>query len=155
MSAYMISNDHAVYLVHAAISPRIRGMSSSFCWYCDGQRRELKQDATPQDVIKVCHMLLDANQKSMFARYPQDRGRVLFEPVTLKQARQVWMRFDPVQVIKSSHCYRYQACEDEGFEASEANAFIRSLIDRCTHCLIGYDDAEWGNPPPYGDGIML
>jgi hypothetical protein len=46
--------------------------------------------------------------------------------------------------IKNIHCYQYQSCEHEGWDASMARQFCTALLASLEHDVPGYDDAPWG-----------
>jgi hypothetical protein len=66
-----------------------------------------------------------------------------------------------VALIKNIHCYRYQSCEHDGWEKSDAAALCEALESYLVHRLPGYSDAPWGldckdepappAPPPAND----
>ena len=57
-----------------------------------------------------------------------------------------WRKFSPVALLKSLHCYEYQACEHEDWERSPAAKMCRQLASHLITRLPGYGDAEWGAP---------
>jgi hypothetical protein len=106
----------------------------------------------------VLSELWRANVASLRARYPRDFAELvddsnaaeLPKPPTFRIDR----RLDPrspafvgaVAVIKSIKCYRYQACEHEGWEGSYADKLTEQLLHAAIGYLPGYDAAAWGAP---------
>ena len=149
MSAYMIDRNHVAYLVTAATAPTIGHRNGSpLRWRHNGVCHQLGMNDTKR-AAQAGQMLWDENHASVCHRYPDDGDNLpgpIGEGYVYRQHTPAVVELDPLQVIKAAHCYRYQACEHDGWEGSEASAFIDSLIDACTHALPGYDDAEWGAP---------
>lgn len=151
MSAYIVSRDHIAYLVEASLSRRLCRGELAMRWRYDNQWHELRHGDTDR-AVEVGNMLWAENIVSVSARYPHDDVDNLPGPIGENYAmraanfRLAWSNVDPVQVIKACHCYEYQSCEHQGWEASEAKAFIDALVNRCTRVLDGYDDAAWGPP---------
>jgi len=157
MSAYIVDKNHITYLLAAAMARRIG--NGAFHWYHDGKWLEL----TPGDydrAAEVGNMLWRENVKSVSHRYPNESSGTLpgtKEPsyvVTPHDVNRLFESFDPVQVIKACHCYAYQTCEHDEWEASEAHAFIKALESAAVHVLPGYDKAEWGAPEPMGRNVV-
>jgi hypothetical protein len=158
MSAYIVDKNHVIYLVDAAMNSE-RG-ASTFRWY-SGERPNYNRGELPKGdydrAAEVANMLWRENIKSVSHRYPHESSATLpgpidhetIEPRDFRGIR--WLNFAPVQVIKACHCFNYQSCEHDAWEASEAKAFIESLISSYCHSLQGYDDAEWGAPAVYGN----
>ncbi len=106
-------------------------------------------------------MLWDENRKSIDYRYPDCVGHnencpgEVGENFIYRHEGRCWLHMDPVQVIKSCHCYCYQSCEHPGWHESEAKAFVDALESAAVHSLKGYDAAEWGAPEPDSGAIRL
>lgn len=150
MSAYMVCRNHISFLLEAAMQRQLR-------WYRDGQfLGQLLPGDDEKNVNRVGQMLWDENKKSIASRYPdtvQPDGSIEWdegEDYVYGQHDYPCYDLDPVQVIKACDCYAYQSCEHEGWEGSEAHAFIEALIKHSTSYLPGYDQAEWGAPEPTG-----
>ena len=95
-----------------------------------------------EDVLKI---LWEANRDSLIARYSRDREKLLSEsPPKLADTSKIY--FAPVRVIKSAECYRYQACEHDGWEGSAADRISKDIIACACSKLPGYDEAPWGAP---------
>jgi hypothetical protein len=168
----MIEREHLVYLVEASISHALaRGDGGRMIWRgFSGQTMgegfsELRCMASNDEKAAVGNMLWRANEKSILARYPDCKGPADY-PGNGRDAATGYMltgadfgrppaHIEPVQVLKSCNAFRYQACEHDGWESSEACSFIDSLREKAISCLPGYEDASWGAPesnPLMGSG---
>lgn len=154
MSAYMVAREHVQYLVDAAMSYRLFGHDHTVMQWHHGGKSHTLTSTDFATASKVGQMLWDENRLSIEQRYPDSRedfvanapGPVGEEFVYGQHRRMPGEPFDPVQVIKSCHCYEYQACEHPGWGESEAKAFVDKLAKSATNALPGYEDAEWGPP---------
>ena len=141
MSAYICNTDHFVFLVAAATSRQIclfQGLHMT--WRHNGVTHRLNYGDTARE-LEVANMLAAENTASVNARYNETTS-----PPTITRGDQPFLHFPPVQVIKSCDCLEYQSCEHDGWEASEAKAFLDALRKKAWHALPGYDDATWGAP---------
>jgi hypothetical protein len=88
-------------------------------------------------------MLLRENMRSLEERYGDaiDNAAIKAYRPTLDAKI---MALPCVALIKLVHCYRYQACEHEGWEASDACKATGALESALVHMLPGYDEAAWG-----------
>lgn len=153
MSAYMVDREHIVYLVKAAVGSR----DSHFWWTHNGQTNRIVRSGLPEDderLVSIANMLWRENVKSVQARY-QDKGEGNLPGrigetywITMGDMRFIWPGFDAVQVLKACDCYEYQSCEHEGWESSDAKAFVDALRHKWIAILPRYDDAIWGAPEP-------
>lgn len=157
MSAYICQKKHIVFLVEAAISPRILTRhDSAFRWYwhtAEGMQRAEIGTGDFDRAAEAANMLWRENIKSVSHRYPNESSATLPGPIgedfdiVATDFRVFTSDIDPVQVFKSLHCYEYQSCEHgEGWRMSEAKAFCDALAGRTARSLVGYDKAEWGTP---------
>ena len=146
MSAYMIDRNHVNYLVEAAMSYRLFGQNHSHLRWRGGELHAGDYD----QATKVGQMLWDENLKSILARYPDCSLDNLPGPIgedfVYKHESRPHAVFEPPQIIMSCRCCDYQSCEHEGWEASEAKAFIDALEAAAAQSVDGYDDAIWGAP---------
>ena len=152
MSAYMVNREHVGYLVDAAMDYRIV-QHHTMRWYHDGTGYELSV-ADYDRAAEVGQMLWDANKESIQARYPDTRDDFSRAPedstedyVYDRHDARIMEHFDPVQVLMSIRCFDYQACEYEGWQTSEARAFLDALESHAIAALPGMEDAVWGAPP--------
>ena len=101
-------------------------------------------------------MLWDENFASINARYPDTIDNPENSPGVITEAESGFVygkhedlflySIDPAQVLKSCDCLEYQSCEHDGWEDSQAHAFLVSLRGSTWRHVPGYDDAEWGAP---------
>jgi len=141
MSAWIVSHKHINYLVKSALAREI--CQGRFSYFHDGERHPVNYE----NADEVGQMLLDENIASVAYRYedcpPEERPGYSDQGESYK-FRQNGATIDPVVVVKSCHCLRYQSCEHPGWESSRACAFVNALIEQACHVLPGYDDAPWG-----------
>jgi hypothetical protein len=150
----MCDKDHIIYLVQAAIQPKLSQMCGGMSWYHEGKRHELRNGASNAEMVAVGNMLWLENLKSVEARYGSGRkdlpGQIEDNAAGYKleetDFNTILWSVDPVQVLKSCQCYEYQACEHDAWEKSEAKAFVDALRISAIHVLPGYDAAKWGAP---------
>lgn len=157
MSAYMIDREHVDYLIAAALHYGRRG--GAFRWYWEAPNGEgLVSGELPTGdkarASEVGRMLWRENLRSIHARYPDtiDNPENIPGPCDEDFGAYTYthpgrlLSIDPVQVLASVKCYAYQACEHEGWKASEAKTFADALKDAAINALPGYDEAAWGAP---------
>lgn len=159
MSAFIVSKNHILFLITAALSRNI--CTYGFTWHHNKQHHELP----PGDFKRaadVGNLLWQENIRSVSHRYPGEssatlpgtRGNDGFV-ITEADIAAVFDRADPVQVIKSCDCYEYQSCEHDGWPDSEACAIITKLRREACNSLPGYHAAEWGAPEPQRNVVRL
>jgi hypothetical protein len=151
MSAYICDKKHIAYLVAAACSHQLQYAGGACArWFNNGQWHEC-QDGDAERMAEVANMLWMENIRSVSHRYPGESSATLPGPCSVDlfqpgDVESIWDHINPVQVIKACHCYSYQTCEHDEWEASEAHAFIHYLLSLACHRLPGYEEAEWGAP---------
>ena len=140
MSAFLVNDDHVDFLVTAAIEYRVMHRMA------DGWTQV---DRTNADTIGM--MLLAENAASVSDRYAHcddlsadERG----ETAAFYRFRHVngfgqRLGMLPVDVLKAIACYRYQACEHDGWSASGAAELCERLQSAAVERLAGYSDAQW------------
>jgi hypothetical protein len=147
MSAYIVSENHIIYLVAAALSSRIsRGAHGKFTWW-NKEPKEITQ-WDPVNAAAFASELWQENVKSVNYRYPNDPAPIdLFTitPNKLDDMLNAW-DFEPVQVLKAANCLEYQSCEHPEWEESIALSFLNRLRGEAIASLVGYSDAAWGSP---------
>ena len=140
MSVRLVSVGHVRYLIHSA-QYRLVGQDGLYWSHDDHKSRYL----SPDDAVNataVGQMLLDANTESVNVRYNETDLATPY-PHHIPVPGYFW---DPVQVLKSCACYRYQTEQSPGYLHSEAEAFIRALEQKAISTLKGYGQAKWGDP---------
>ena len=146
----MVSDAHIAFLVDAGLLINPRSHGSTFAYYQGATRHELDRCDRGKSASRLGGILMAANAASVEARYGV-KDRPIFLPYYHKS--NPTRRIDPVQVLKSIDCFAYQACEDEGWEASQAHAFCEALRRAAIHALPGYDKAAWGAPEDPRDDV--
>jgi hypothetical protein len=158
MSAYIVSKNHILYLVTAALSRKIC-LHGCHWWPVPGESYKTLRACDYPLAEEMANLLWRENLASVSCRYPNESSATLPGArekrfiITRRDLATVF-EFDPVQVFKACDCYEYQSCEHAGWHASEARAFIEGLRQCAWQALPGYDDAEWGAPEPH-PGVCL
>lgn len=144
MSAFIVSQQHIDAICTAAITYPDYGVA----WQAaDTSWRKLNK-GDPLDAIG--HMLWEENVASVSYRYDDCEDGDWPGPIglTIDQVRAY--RHQPpkrlptvVEALKLLNCYEYQSCEHDGWETSEASAFIKGLRRALIYALPGYDQAPW------------
>lgn len=118
MSAYICSDLHINTIVTWAV-----------------ENHALPYGTTPETIAAL---LYSENVRSVNYRYNERTKRTGFGycPASIDG-------ITSVQIIKLCHCLDYQSCEHKQWERSKAKAFLRSVIDRATMKLPGYEQAKW------------
>lgn len=155
MSAYLCADDTFDYLAtaarlfgrqHSAMQVRIdpdmpdvpelvaRGILAPSYGYLHGIT----------DTDSIAQVLRHQNVRSVAFRYddPDDMG--LDEPYRYRSTMLDGIRPDPVTVLKSIACLRYQSCETEDYERTLAWRVLDTLREYAIDELVGYRDAPWG-----------
>ena len=128
MSAFIVSDSHISALAYYLE----RNVDS---YYYNGNRHKISVD----DAQKLGQILLNANYISVNHRY-----NTVDAPHVLQLAD--WVRgknWQAVAIIKAAKCLDYQSCEVDGWEASEANALLKAIIETAIYKLAGYSEADW------------
>ncbi len=141
MSAFVVDKAHINALVNAGLSLPSR---DNLTWYHDGKHHKLNCI----NVDEVGQMLLDENIKSVGHRYEDCEvtdlpGRVDAEYLIPFKHKLSYNPLPAVTVFSLINCYKYQCCETDEWEDSEAFAFCRQLEGQLIRNLPGYDDAPW------------
>lgn len=150
MSAYLVSKSHIDALV---------------ALYATVRKRE-GSPLSPQTMNHLGSILIDANVRSIEARYPDTAGKPAEMPgpdvdspdrafangYTWSPVRAT---VTPIGALALVQCYSYQTCEYDGFEESDAGVFCTFMTARLLArffpgytghvCdLPGYESAPWG-----------
>ena len=116
MSAFVVTTKHIDYLVAAALAYKITLLPSA-------------------DVIGST--LLEENYRSVNHRYHDADAAPAYRYTDPK------LPIIHIQVIKAAQCLRYQSCEHDGWERSNARHILEGLITEAISRLPGYNDAAW------------
>jgi len=128
MSCYLVSDDHINALISWAqwnkVTFRVLVGDGSVTIDYDAVRQELRR----------------TNEESYHTRYAHLDGiSKEHEPVKGKSGPALPV----IEILKLCNCYDYQACEFDGWEASDAYAFMRELRSHVVRALPGYEQAPW------------
>jgi len=150
MSAYIVS----VNTIHAMVTKaKDYGLHD---WF-NPEIRELKTEM--ERLVYLGQLLIDANVISVMARYPDadelpaEAGNYYDEPyeyVECRSGRQYKdstpKHLEPVDLLMIVSCYKYQTCEFQEWEYSDAFRLCANRTYKLIHdCVIqGMDDAPWG-----------
>lgn len=150
MSAYIVDLDHILYLIGAAMHPKLNQHGSSFSYFWDGQRRAMPLGDFDR-AAEVANILWQECARSVGHRYPTGSSKDLPGPnggireIIARDIRNL-DTLNPAQVFKAIDCYSYQSCEHDQWKNSEAFAFCEALREEACRAVDGYDTAEWGAP---------
>ena len=158
MSAYVVSDNHLAYLVHAGLAygrrspvrwqapdteepPGLADHEAGSPWgptsleTMQRKQRTLTKDTADTTML----MLYAANVVSVNYRYDQAEP---YEHIP-RYRHSDRHNLNAVAVLKALNGYEYQACESPDWERSEAHAFCQALKGAAIHALPGYDEAAW------------
>ncbi len=141
MSAFVVDKAHINALVNAGLGLARR---NPLTWYHNEEHHRLNDGNADQ----VGQMLLDENIKSVGHRYEHCEvtalpGRVDAEYLIPFKHKLSYNPLPAVTMFSLINCYRYQCCETDEWETSEAFAFCHQLEGQLIRNLPGYDDAPW------------
>jgi len=155
MSAYVVTENHIIYVVTSALSRRInRGSYGRFSWVRSVEKyvtHHVLDHFDPVAVAEFATELWRENVKSVNYRYqndPDELEHYTIDPKKLDNMLHAW-EYDPVQVLKSIDCLEYQSCEHPEWETSVSHSFLNRLRREAIAALVGYSDAKWGAPETY------
>ena len=137
MSAFIVDDWHINTLANYGNAKRLQ-----VYWKGDCQTHAFTD---PQAIAEV---LLRENYRSVNYRYEKsDKPHAI-------NFRLFHYTTDPVQIIKATYCFDYQACESPDYEDSLAFTLIRAIREHAIQAIPGYDDAPgWDlNEPAGGPG---
>lgn len=134
MSAFMHSATHINEILNSA---EMRKGGSGFSWYFGGARKYLDRS----QMTAIGQMLMHENAESVASLYDMknlessaDGGTrpMMYLEYLERAASYVFTprasrRLSPIAAIKAIDSYEYQSCEHEGWETSEARAFVQQL----------------------------
>lgn len=134
--------------------------------YGDAARVWGYKELVPPSVLG--QRLVDECVASVSGRYPNDDVQAgelpgpcdpyylkpyVFEPVTDSNVMvigaaglkvHIGALVSTAELASGLFCYCYQSCEHEGWETSEAHAFVQAMKDNLLRSLPGHDAAPWG-----------
>lgn len=152
MSAFICNREHFLYLAQAAVLSHSHWEIGGFSYYWGGTRHSVSNNDF-EGMADIANTLLAENVRSVKARYPGTDSDLPgpvggVAPFTAADIDLfAWQgHYKPVQVLKSCHCYDYQACETADYETTRAYAIIRAIEKKFMVRIPGYDEAAWGDP---------
>ncbi len=139
MSAFVVDKAHINALVNAGLGGR-----DPLTWYHNEKYHKLHYN----NADEVGQMLLNECIRSVGARYQDSEvtdlpGRVDAEYLIPFKHKLSYNPLPAVTVFSLINCYKYQSCETDDWEQTEAYAFCQQLEGRLIRNLPGYDDAPW------------
>lgn len=146
MSCIYIDPAALAYVLKAATSADLHPLNKTpqtLRWFYDERWQEMAPN-NPAELCRVAQILNLANLESLRSVYP-GRGfqaRVMI-PANLSRG---WVKFDPVQVIKTCDYIEYQSNDPATYKDSEAREIVRRVREIACRALPGYEAAEWGEP---------
>ena len=128
MSAFVVTDATISGMLQAAMS-RHPGYSCMYYWhngshYFSGTIQEVGQK------------LVDENYRSVNYRYAEDAKSHTYIHKEVNDQSQL-------EIIKLCNCYRYQSCETDDWEQTEAHAIVDALRENAISNLPRYGDAAW------------
>jgi hypothetical protein len=152
MSAWVVGREHIDMMVSAGlVLPELRCRNSTLRWRIPGTNPSETGELTSENADVIGGMLWaqnDANVRRMYGDDdPELPGPIDFEgtdTLLYTHTPVKGVERDVVTVIKGINCYRYQCCDDPGWESSQAHEITEVLLSICISCLPGYDVAPWG-----------
>ena len=130
MSCFIVSDEHIRVLVHAASRPEdldVAHMTTQQAIESSVRYRTPngeEQWVSKHNAAEIGEMLMGFNVRAFNHSY----GRNEEHTYTHRAPRHT--KWSPFEIISAAQGYRYQASEAPGWEGSEAERFINTLIDR-------------------------
>ena len=142
MSAFLVNDTHIDHLIAvASCGPSDAATPwERMRWY--GFNSSSRHEYSDNEVGQ---MLLDANLRSLEARYP-DYPEDWREVAHTFEHRLPSGRLSTVQALKTIQCFAYQACEVEDWRTSDAAIFCDCLTGALIQHMPGYESAAWDIP---------
>jgi hypothetical protein len=135
MSAFIVSNTHIDALLTAGLHKYNGRDGDSVFWEIAGADGNPEyQILTERNASQVGAMLLAENQRSVNDRYDTDELEPIYEFQELPGTP------EPTTVLNAIRCYRYQSCEHDGWESSEAAQVIGAIESKMIREVCENDD---------------
>lgn len=147
MSAFLHSNAHIDVLIRAGLRKK-EHWDSPLQWVKPGTNPTDWASLTPETATDVGRMLVAENVRNLQYLYEDRLGPDEVAPPPYVYVHRgvgtaiVVETYEPVAVLKAAASYAYQCCDYDGWENSEAKAFIEQLRLHLIRQLPGYDEAD-------------
>jgi hypothetical protein len=139
MSAFLVSDAHLDALVTVALFGVAESTAASGRWFSP---YVFNRPVCVNSASRLGELLLRENEASVNARYPNDKtapAPAYAYPFNRLPVKPI----GAVAALKLVKCYEYQACEHDGWDASDAKKFCSHLTSSLINSLPGYDAAPW------------
>lgn len=147
MSAFMCSGRHLAVLASYAVRHCLEDVPYALRSELERDGYEHKPGGYMRTVSRVASMLASENLRSIEHRYPGDHSgeQEAYATFEIPRGAESEARSLPaLTIIKACHCYAYQSCEHDTWEASQAHALVQAIEAHAVRQLPGYDAAPWG-----------
>jgi hypothetical protein len=139
MSAWVVSDEHISYLVHAAMHAPY-GIRFGYVKVNHETATAVGRDLLQENINSVYHRYDEDTEAGDMFRATSDHESVMLYVCPRIPSK----RFDVVTALKAVDCYEYQSCEHPGWQTSQSRAFCEELRSSLIGQLPGYDAAPWG-----------
>ena len=131
MSAFIVTDATISGMLQATT---IRNSGSSYYYWRD--KPHYFNGHTQENIQAIGQKLVDENYRSINYRYTENvkPHEYVHKEVNDRSA---------IEIIKLCNCYRYQTCETDDWEQTEAHAIFDTLRENAISNLPGYDEATW------------
>lgn len=153
MSAFMVGRNHIEYLVESAFNRQLGDgrIGDELRAHYGGFVNDAK--------AALANELYEENARSMRCRYghhDEIEAETAFEKWKPDDFPVLgWAVLNPVQLLKSIHCYQYQCCEHKEWEDSRAYSICKQIETHAVREVPGYEKAEWGAPEPTTTRLIM
>ncbi|MHB1733287.1 MAG: hypothetical protein ACYCU8_07500 [Ferrimicrobium acidiphilum] len=142
MSGFIVSDTHVDALLTAGLHKYNGRDGDSVFWNITGVDGDPEQRTLSQDnASQVGAILLAENQRSVNSRYHEN------VPVGIYEFQELPGTPEPTTVLNAIRCYRYQSCEHDGWEASEAAQVVGAIESKMIRELCENDNTWEINDP--------
>jgi hypothetical protein len=150
MSAFMVENAHVNAMLNLAVALSAKTEFPEFRFPVS-MRRGGTRFPHAEDLTTLGKMLLNENAKSLLSLYRDAAENMFFQDeidgyvftVDNDAAKQ-----DAGFLSKLVDCFKYQACEHDTWETSEAKAWLDWAVSMALQTVPGYRAAPWGYSGP-------
>jgi hypothetical protein len=131
----MVSNTHIDALLTAGLHKYNGDNGDSVFWEIAGADGNPEYHIlTELNASQVGAILLAENRASVNFQYDES------EPVGIYEFQKLPGTPEPTTVLNAIRCYRYQSCEHDGWESSEAAQVVRAIEAKMIRKLCEHDE---------------